>query len=291
MKFNYGLTIAYDGTKFSGIQYQKDQITVQQKIEEALEILFKKKIRIVVAGRTDAGVHATGQVISFRTPIPILDQEKFIRSIHALAGPYISVIKFHQLPIHFHARFDCIAREYEYLIYAGKKVPIFLKNQIWHIEEEINLFSIKEELKDILGEKDFKAFAKRTNENTVRYIEYIQIEQKNDPFLDLPLYSIRIRGNAFLHNMIRILVGTIVDRIQNRISLSLKEILESKDRKKAGQTAPAEGLYFKNAYYPNVEDLYNTGLNLLEAYPIFGASYYKNQLQNKIRLETSTKII
>lgn len=287
MRYNYGLTIAYDGTKFYGMQYQKDHITVQQKIEESLEILFKKKIKIFAAGRTDAGVHATGQVISFRTPIPILDPKKFINSINALAGPYITVMKFHHLPLHFHARFDCIAREYEYLIFCGKKNPIFLENKVWHIEEEdLDLFSILEEINEIVGERDFRSFCKRSNENTIRFLEYVKIEKKVDAFMQLPYYSIQIRGNAFLHNMIRILIGTMIDRIQAKISLPLREILQAKDRTKAGKTAPAEGLYFRKAYYPNVEDLVNTDLHLLDSYPIFGSSFYKNQLQKKIRLES-----
>ncbi len=282
MRYTYGLTIAYDGTKFYGMQYQKDQITVQQKIEEALEILFKKKIKIFAAGRTDSGVHATGQVISFKTPIPILDPQKFMNSINALAGPHITVMKFHHLPLPFHARFDCIAREYEYLIFYGKKNPIFLQNKVWHIDEEdLDLFSIQEEVNEILGERDFRAFCKRPSENTIRYLEYVKIEKKIDNFMQLPFYSIQIRGNAFLHNMIRILIGTIIDRIQNRINISLKEILESKDRTKAGKTAPAEGLYFRKAYYPKITDLLNSDLNLLESYPIFGSSFYKNQLQNE----------
>ncbi|MFN3605343.1 MAG: tRNA pseudouridine(38-40) synthase TruA [Leptonema sp. (in: bacteria)] len=285
MKHTYGLTIAYDGLKYHGMQYQKDQITVQKKIEDALEILFKKKIKIAIAGRTDSGVHATGQVISFKTPIPILDPEKFANSVNALAGPAISVIKFHKLPLHFHARFDCIAREYEYLIYAGKKKPILLENYVWHIEEEIDLFVIQEEIREILGEREFKSFSRRSNENSVRFLEYFKIEKKMDCLMGFPLFSIQIRGNAFLHNMVRILVGTIIDRIQNRINLTLKEILDLKDRTKAGKTAPSYGLYFRKAYYPKVPDLLDSGLELLDSYPIFGSSYYKNQLQNNIRLK------
>jgi tRNA pseudouridine38-40 synthase len=280
----YALTIAYDGTKFAGMQTQKDEITVQQKIEEALKILFRMPQRIAIAGRTDAGVHATGQVISFKSPGEIVNKEKFINSIHALAGPYISVIDLHPVPNNFHARFDCIAREYEYLIYCGKKNTIFLENKIWHLYEELDLLSLQEEVIQLTGENDYKAFCKKSNENTVRFIEYIKISLIEEPFLNLPLYSIKIRGNAFLHNMIRIIVGTIIDKAKNKLPYTFKEILESKDRTKAGRTAPPEGLYFRKAYYPYTEELKNSGLNLLKDYPLYGTSYYKDLMKNNTRL-------
>ncbi len=224
----YALTIAYDGTKFCGAQLQKEEDTVQKNIEDALKIIFRQPQRIVMAGRTDAGVHASGQVISFYAPGPITNREKFINSIHALAGPYISVVDVHTVPDNFNARFDCVAREYEYLIYCGKKNPIFLHNRVWHIYEEIDLFSIESELMDLIGEKDFQSFCKKSSENTIRYIEFIKISLINDPYQFLPLYSIKIRGNSFLHNMVRIIVGTIVDRARKKIPYTIKEILESK---------------------------------------------------------------
>ncbi len=275
----YAMTIAYDGTKFSGFQIQKEFLTVQGKIEEALRILFRKNQRIFAAGRTDAGVHASGQVISFSAPSEITNKDKFINSMHALAGPYISIISVHNVPKPFHARFDCIAREYEYIIYTGKKIPIFLENKVWHIYENLNLLSMQSEVDQIVGEHDFYSFSKKKEENTVRFIEYIKISIKNDIFMDLPLYSIQIRGNAFLHNMVRIIVGSIVDRVKGNLNMSLKEILESKDRLKAGRTAPAEGLYFRKAYYPDLEELKNSGLNLLKNYSVFGKSFFKDKLK------------
>jgi len=285
----YALTIAYDGTKFEGMQIQNNEETVQAKIEEALKIIFRTPLRIAIAGRTDAGVHATGQVISFKSPGEITNIDRFINSIHALAGPNISVMNVHPVPNNFHARFDCIAREYEYLIYCGKKNPIFLENKVWQLYEELDLMSLQEEVQELTGEHDYKAFCKKSNENTVRYIEYIKIDKISEPFLNLPLYSIKIRGNAFLHNMVRIIVGTIVDRAKNKLQYSFKEILESKDRTKAGRTAPPEGLYFRKAYYPDIPELRNSGLNLLENYPIFGSSYYKDLMKNNIRLENIKK--
>ncbi len=273
------MTIAYDGTKFSGFQIQKGFLTVQGKIEEALRILFRKSQRIFAAGRTDAGVHASGQVISFSAPGEITNKDKFINSMHALAGPYISIISVHNVPEPFHARFDCIAREYEYIIYTGKKIPIFLENKVWHIYENLDLLSMQSEVDQIIGEHDFYSFSKKTEENTVRFIEYIKISMKNDIFMDLPLYSIQIRGNAFLHNMVRIIVGSIVDRVKGNLNMSLKEILESKDRLKAGRTAPAEGLYFRKAYYPELEELKNSGLNLLKNYSVFGKSFFKDKFK------------
>ncbi len=280
----YALTIAYDGTKFFGMQIQNDEVTVQKKIEEALRIIFRRTLKIAIAGRTDSGVHASGQVISFMAPSEITNINKFINSINALAGPYISVIGFHQVPENFHARFDCIAREYEYLIYCGSKNPIFLENKIWHLYEDIDLFSIEKDLNDLIGEHDFKAFCRKTDENTIRYIEYIKITKVYDPFLNLPLYSIRIRGNAFLHNMVRIIVGSIIDKAKNKLPYTFSEILNSRDRTKTGRTAPPEGLYFRKAYYPDVPELQDSGLNLLKNYPVFGTSFYKDKIKNSIRL-------
>lgn len=278
----YALTIAYDGTKFSGVQIQNNEVTIQKKIEDALRIIFRKSIRIAVAGRTDAGVHASGQVISFLAPGEIVNTNKFINSVQALAGPYISVVGFHIVPENFHARFDCIAREYEYLIYCGKKNPVFLENKIWHLYEDIDLFSIENDLNDLLGEHDFKAFSKKTNETTIRYIEFIKITKIYEPFMNIPLYSIRIRGNAFLHNMVRIIVGSIVDKAINKLPYSFREILDSKDRTKTGRTAPPEGLYFRKAFYPDVPELRNSGLNLLSNYPVYGKSFYKDKIKNSV---------
>lgn len=276
----YALTIAYDGSKLFGFQTQKDGETVQSRLENALRIVLREEVRIQAAGRTDSGVHATGQVVSFRTQALIEEPESFLRSIDALAGPFVQAVKFHEVPYDFHPRFDCVAREYEYLFHPSRTPSLFLSPYTWTIPDSLDLEAVFPELLSLQGEHHFDAFTKRANpeEKKERYIDHIAFERRSDPVGGAELIAITIRGNAFLHNMIRIIMGSFVDRASGRLKLSLPEILQSRDRTQAGQTAPPHGLYFRRAYYPDVPELQGIGLQLLRDYPVFGNSLFKQKL-------------
>lgn len=280
IRFRYALTITYDGSHLYGFQTQKDGDTVQSKLEQALSVVLRQEIKIQAAGRTDSGVHSTGQLVSFRTTVEIFEPQKFVLSINALAGPYVQVVKFHYVPYDFHPRFDCIAREYEYFIFQSRSPSLFLSSYVWQIPEPIQIDSFAHELNSLKGEHNFEAFTKMKNvENQKkRYIDKLELTQKLDPLSGQLLYSIQIRGNAFLHNMIRIIVGSFVDRAAGRLTLPLSDIINSQDRRLAGHTAPAYALYMRAAYYPEVPELEATGLSLLKDYPVFGNSLFKQKL-------------
>lgn len=280
IRYRYALTIAYDGSHLYGFQTQKEGETVQSKIEHALSTTLRQEIKIQVAGRTDSGVHATGQLVSFRTNTEISEPEKFVISINALSAPYVQVTKFHYVPYDFHPRFDCIAREYEYFILQSRTPSLFLSPYVWRISDSIRLADFKHELTDLLGEHNFTAFTRMKNldNQRKRYLDKIELTQKFDPLSGQTLYSIQIRGNAFLHNMVRILVGSFVDRAAGLVNLSLSDIIKSQDRRLAGHTAPAHALFLRTAYYPDVLELQSTGLSLIKDYPVFGDSLFKQKL-------------
>lgn len=285
-RYRYALTIAYDGSRLLGFQTQKDGETVQSRLETALSVLLREEIKIQAAGRTDSGVHATGQIVSFRTQVRIEEPGSFLRSIDALAGPSVQALSFHEVPYDFHPRFDCVAREYEYILHQARAPSLFMAPYTWTIPESIDLDACLPELLALQGEHNFEAFTKRANpeEKKERFLDHISLRRQTDPVSKATLVSLTIRGNAFLHNMIRIIVGTFVDRAAGRLSMSLPDILKSKDRVNAGRTAPPNGLYFRAAYYPDVPELQGTGLALLRDYPVFGNSLFKQKL---LRLQTS----
>lgn len=277
-RFRYALTVAYDGSRLFGFQTQKDGETVQSRMEQALSVILREEIKIQASGRTDSGVHATGQVISFRTTRWIEEGGSLLRSIDALAGPAIQAVAFHRVPYDFHPRFDCVAREYEYLFFQGPAPPLFLSPYVWHIPESADLFTFQNEMEMLKGEHNFEAFTKKASvEKKERFIDRMVLEKRQDPAGTLPLISLTIRGNAFLHNMVRIIVGTLVDRSLGRLEMTIPEILERRDRTLAGKTAPPHGLYFRRAFYPDVVELHETGLTLIGDYPVFGNSLFKQK--------------
>lgn len=291
IRYRYALTLAYDGSYLYGFQTQKEGETVQSRLERALSVILREEIKIQGAGRTDSGVHSTGQVVSFRTSQPVaVEPDAILRSIEALAGPHIQATAFHAVPYDFHPRFDCVAREYEYLFARGSSPSIFLAPYVWHIPDSVDLFALLSELEGLTGEHNFEAFTKRANpeEKKDRYVDHLALRTTHDPVSDRPLIALTIRGNAFLHNMVRIIVGTLVDRASGRLASSLPEILASRDRTLAGQTAPPQGLYFRHAYYPDVPELQACGLKLLGDYPVFGNSLFKQKLLKILQKRNAT---
>lgn len=253
------LCIEYDGSFFQGFQRQKDHPTVQQALEDAFYVAYKEKIHISAAGRTDTGVHARGMIVSFRTQIPISNYHRMISALNAISKRGVSVLAAREMPENFHARFSCSEREYEYLVLHSKYKHPLWENRAYRIHEPINLDKIRPQLKFILGQHEFRSFAKTISvkgKSTQRQITFLDIVESQE-FSNL--YFFRVRGTGFLHNMVRILVGTILDIATGKLNKSLLEVLISQDRKLAGTTLPPEGLYFKKAYYkdfPEIEELY-----------------------------------
>jgi tRNA pseudouridine38-40 synthase len=251
-KNRVALLLQYDGTNFNGWQVQKKGRTVQGEIEKALEILLKEKIRIIAAGRTDTGVHALGQVIHFDSSADIT-LRKLCISLNGILDKDVAIKNAYYVPPTFHARFSASQREYIYVIYNHPlKSPFVFKKAMW-ISNKVDMDYIKDVSRYFIGEKDFASFCKKisADENTVRRIDEFDITNFKE------FIFFRIRGTAFLHNMIRIIVGTIFDiYIKKMDPSSVLNIFEQKNRIAGGKTAPAYGLYLNRIFYnPSLSEM------------------------------------
>jgi len=247
--------VAYDGTDFAGYAKQSDphQRTVQEELEHALATALRLPagaLTTVVAGRTDAGVHATGQVVSFSLPacgIPP-DTARLLRSLNALTPRDISVRAVYAVPPGFSARFDAVSREYRYRIATAATPPLFMQRYAWHLPgfgaDPVCRAQLESAATSLLGEHDFSSFAVTASlagKNPVRTL--LSINFVDTQHLGEPVTEIRIVGTAFLHSMVRVIVGTLADIYAGRIAPDvLPTILAACDRNAAGQTAPACGL-------------------------------------------------
>ncbi|MBP7280239.1 MAG: tRNA pseudouridine(38-40) synthase TruA [Leptospiraceae bacterium] len=257
------LILQYDGPKFNGFQKQKSakQITVQEKLESVLSRILREDISLVAAGRTDAGVHARGMLVSFSSSKPIANYHKFLVSVNGLAGGNVSALAGIEVPENFHARFSCTAREYEYKIYNSKfPQPLLNGKALWY-KNQIDFRILEREIYTLQGKHDFASFTKKsvleTYNSTERQITKIEVKQDEEI---KNLFKIVIQGTGFLHNMVRIIIGTLLDIARGRLKSSILSILESKDRTDAGITLPPYALYFLRAYYrdyPEVDRLYS----------------------------------
>lgn len=239
-------TIAYDGTHFSGFQVQPNGRTVQGEIERALCKLHKgEEIRIHPSGRTDAGVHAHGQVIHFDSPLSI-PIDRWQTALNTLLPDDIVALTIESVNTDFHARYNVVKKEYRYFLLNQKERDVFRKNHSYYYPYPINLDRIIEATEYLLGTHDFTSFCstKSDKENKVRTIEEIEIWKDGNEIV------FRFVGNGFLYNMVRIIVGTLLKVGQGKLSPEdIKVILEKKDRQAAGKTAAAHGLHQWRVWY------------------------------------------
>jgi len=243
---NIKLVLEYDGTNYAGWQRQKNALTVQQVVEEALYKLTGEKITVVGAGRTDSGVHARGQVANFFTASRI-PAERFCYALNS-ALPYdIRALESQEVSHEFHARYWAKAKRYRYSICVRPHAPAIARNYYYHVPDVLDVDAMNAAAQYIIGTHDFKAFqsAGSSVRNTVRTV--YQARWIWEP----PFYlHFEIKGNGFLYNMVRILVGTFIEIGRHRMPESdMKRILESRDRDEAGPTAPAHGLCLEEVYY------------------------------------------
>jgi tRNA pseudouridine38-40 synthase len=240
------IEVQYDGTLYNGWQIQNSGRTVQGEIERAIEVLTKEKTRTIASGRTDSGVHAMGQIVHFDTQSTIALQ-RFCIGLNGILPRDIAVKNAYRVNSDFHARFDAVERTYRYLIHNNPlRSPFMIYRAMW-VHEKLDIDYLNMVLGLLIGEKDYTSFCKKReskNISTVRRITSVNARKKGD------LVSIEITGNAFLHNMIRIIVGTVVDMNKNRADPSvLADIIASHDRDCSGITAPPYGLYLVKVRY------------------------------------------
>lgn len=239
------LTIAYDGTNYCGWQIQSNGITVEEVLNKALQKLTGEPIQVIGASRTDSGVHALGNVAVFdsETTIP---PERIMMALNQRLPEDIVITRSEEVAPDFHPRYCDCTKTYEYHI-INTRIPEPTKRLTnYFVSYELNLDHMREAASYLIGEHDFVSFCNvRTDvENTVRTITALDILQNGNEI------TIRITGNGFLYNMVRIIVGTLI-RVGRGFygPEKVKEILEAKDRKAAGVTAPAHGLVLKEIHY------------------------------------------
>jgi len=241
----YALIIQYDGTLYNGWQLQDKGQTIQEQFETAIEILSREKIRVTASGRTDSGVHALGQIIHFdlKNEIPL---KKMCVSLNGILPSELAVKNAFKVGYDFHSRFSAKQREYIYYIYRHPLRMPFMKNKAMWINYNFEIDYIKQVTSYLVGEHDFTSFCKKisSNNGNVRKIESIDVTEKDE------LIQIKFTANAFLHNMIRIIVGTTVQMYrESRKPEYILEILDKKDRSVSGFTAPPYGLYLNKIVY------------------------------------------
>ena len=241
----YNLTVCYDGGDYYGFQRQKDLPTVQSKLEEALSTRFQEKITVHCSGRTDAGVHAIAQVVHFDTDKDI-DADRFGYSINLLLPKDIAVTSCQKVSNDFHARYDAKRKTYVYKICLSK-IHSPLKRRYYHIcFYNLDIEKMQSACGYFLGEHDFRAFmlADEDKLNTVRTIFDLTVEKVDDEI------CVRVCGNGFLHNMVRIIAGTLIDVGRGRIAVEdIPAIIESKRHVGTGKTLDPQGLYLESVEY------------------------------------------
>ncbi|HSQ89762.1 tRNA pseudouridine(38-40) synthase TruA [Romboutsia sp.] len=243
---NIKMTIKYDGSRYKGFQrLQDNDMTIQGKIEAVLGKMTDEPIEIIGSGRTDMGVHAYGQVANFKT-----NSEMSLKKMKAYLYEYlpedIVVTNIEEVDERFHSRYNAKSKVYLYKIYNNEVHDPFLRKYTNHITRKLDLNLMKEASKELLGEHDFTSFAssKSKKKSNVRTIHSIEIQENNN------VIEIYVEGDGFLYNMVRIIVGALIDAGLRRKSIKdIKYMLEAKDRTVASDTAAAKGLYLYKVKY------------------------------------------
>lgn len=239
------LTIEYDGTAYAGWQRQPHQPTIQEALETALWRITQQQISVLAAGRTDAGVHALGQVASFKSdkPLPV---KKWAFALNSYLPRDISVLSSEQVPESFHARYSAKEKMYEYRIYRHSSRPAINRNRVWHLPYNLDLQAMRQAMSGFVGVHDFTSFQgpHAGTLDPVCVISQISLST------DLMTLIIRIQANRFLKQMVRAIVGTLAEVGRHKRSPdSIRDILQLKDRRAAGKTAPPQGLYLVQVLY------------------------------------------
>lgn len=242
---NYLLTLAFDGTNYHGWQVQENAVTVQETLQNAVEQILGVRENIIGCSRTDSGVHADMFCCNMRTekePAP----EKLQTALNAVLPRNIAVLECGEVPYDFHARYDCTGKTYQYWILNRQVRDPFFENRAYHYPWHIHADFLNEQAQQFLGLHDFSAFcaSKTAVEDKIREIRRMEVRRDGD------FVKITVEGNGFLYNMVRIMVGTLLEINSGKLEKDcIPAVLESKNRVNAGITAPAHGLYLHKVAY------------------------------------------
>ena len=243
---NFKIIVEYDGAAYCGWQRQKNSVSIQQILEEAAGLVTSGKVTLVGSGRTDAGVHAVSQVANFRSPT-FLPAEKIFRGINSLLPPDIVVRQLEEVPLEFHAQRDVKSKVYLYRICNQDLRPVLGRDYCWYVRCPLNLEAMRAAAKYVSGTHDYSCFCATGSDvvDRVRTITDIRIETGKNGLIE-----ITVEAKGFLKYMVRNIVGTLVEVARGkRKPEDIKKIIASRDRKIAGITAPACGLFLKEVRY------------------------------------------
>lgn len=253
------LGVEYDGAQFFGWQRQRDVTTVQECLEAALSKVANHKVDVFCAGRTDAGVHGTGQVVHFDTE-SIRGERGWTMGINANLPDAIAVTWMKEVPDDFHARFSATARRYRYIIYNEKLRPGILNKGLSHYHMPLNADKMHEAAQCLLGENDFSSFraAQCQSNSPNRNVHFVSVTRKG------AFVIIDIKANAFVHHMVRNIAGSLIAVGKGEQEVSwMADLLAKKDRTQAAETAKPNGLYLIDVDYPEEFNLPNSKLGPL----------------------------
>ncbi|MFA9446164.1 tRNA pseudouridine(38-40) synthase TruA [Egicoccus sp. AB-alg6-2] len=247
------LDLAYDGAPFAGFARQPDQVTVQGTLEAAAGRILGQQIDATCAGRTDRGVHALAQVVHFdldptvaRTDRALDDLEVFRDRLDRLVGPAITIWAARTVPATFHARFSATRRNYRYRVADRPTIAPLARYDCWHVREPLSVTAMRAAARQLVGEHDFAAFCKKVpGRTTVRRLDTCSIRRDGDGLLHF-----RLDGNAFCHNQVRSIVGSLVEVGRRRHPPEwVGQVLASRERQGAGRVAPPQGLTLEGVGY------------------------------------------
>ena len=243
----YRITLEYDGSDFVGWQRQDNGVSVQGEVESAASAIIGERASVAVqgAGRTDAGVHATGQVAHFDLP-EAWDTSRLHLALNAHLPASIRVLEAEEVADDFSARFDAIKRCYRYRVMTRRVAPSLEQKRVWHVGEALDIKAMKEGAGHLIGHHDFTSFRAQhcQAKSPVRTLDILRFEEEPDGI------ALIAEAKSFLHNQVRAISGTLVEVGRGKISSQdVKAILEAKDRSKAGPTAPPYGLYLTRVEY------------------------------------------
>jgi len=239
------LVVQYDGTDYFGFQRQPILPTIQGELEDALSRLLGRRTTITGAGRTDAGVHALGQVVTFETDSPI-PAARTVAALNALLPDAVAVVEATDVPESFHPRYGAVGKLYGYRILTRALRSPFFGRYAWHVTWELDLDAMREAAGVLLGEHDFVAFSSSGSsvEHTVRELRRLDLERHGD------MIEVRVEANGFLYMMVRRIVGTLVDAGRGLVTVDeVREVLRSLDRTRVKTMAPPQGLTLIKVIY------------------------------------------
>ena len=244
---NFRMLLAYDGTRYRGWQRLGNSgDTIQGKLETALSRILGTPVEVSGSGRTDAGAHAAGQVASFRAET-VMGAELILRELRRYLPEDIGVLSLEEAPPRFHARLSATGKTYVYRVWNSAVPNVFERRYVYQMPEPLDLAAMERAAADLLGTHDFLAFSsnKHFKKSSIRTITDLQIQRIG------PEVRFTVTGDGFLYNMVRILVGTLLEiGVHRREADSMPAILASRRRENAGETAPARGLCLMEVYYP-----------------------------------------